>query len=132
MHLRLIRLCTSPRLLFIVKDSKDGNSIIGSLTVAKSKRTVLPFIERAQSKIIRWGTLLFVLSIAIGTLFTWRFTLKINSLRDYAIRVAKSEKAIAPTSSNDELTDLATAMQTMRSELDGKQYVQDSVQHLTH
>ena len=116
----------------IVKDSKDGNSIIGSLTVAKSNRTVLPFIERAQSKIIRWGALLFVLSIGIGALFTWRFTRKINSLRDYAMRVTKGEKAVPPISSNDELTDLANAMQTMRNELDGKQYVQESVQHLTH
>ena len=116
----------------IVKDSKDGNSIIGSLKVAKSNRTVLPFIERSQSKIIRWGSLLFVFSIGIGALFTWLFTRKINSLRDYATRVTKGWKAVLPISSNDELTDLANAMQTMRNELDGKQYVQESVQHLTH
>jgi two-component system, OmpR family, sensor histidine kinase CreC len=122
----------SDSIMYIAAPIKDGSQIIGSLTVAKSNRTVLPFIERAQTKIIRWGALLFVLSIIIGSLFTWRFTRKINSLRDYAIKVAKGEKALAPTSSNDELTDLANAMQTMRNELDGKQYVQDSVQHLTH
>jgi two-component system, OmpR family, sensor histidine kinase CreC len=122
----------SDTIMYVAAPIKDSKNIIGSLTVAKPNRTVLPFIERAQSKIIRWGALLFVLSIAIGALFTWRFTRKINSLRDYAIRVAKGEKAVPPTSSNDELTDLANAMQTMRSELDGKQFVQDSVQHLTH
>ncbi len=122
----------SDTIMYVAAAIKDGQKIIGSLTVAKPNRTVLPFIERAQSKIIRWGTLLFVLSIAIGALFTWRFTNKINKLRDYAISVAKGEKAVPPTSSNDELTDLANAMQTMRSELDGKLYVQESVQHLTH
>ena len=122
----------SDTIMYVAAAIKDESKIIGSLTVAKSNRTVLPFIERAQSKIIRWGALLFVLSIAIGALFTWKFTKKINSLRDYAIRVAKGDKAVPPTSSNDELTDLANAMQTMRSELDGKQYVQESVQHLTH
>ena len=116
----------------ITKDSQDGSVIIGSLTVAKSNRTVLPFIERAQNKIIRWGALLFVLSIAIGALFTWRFTSKINKLRDYAINIAQGKKATPPTSRNDELSDLAKAMQTMRSELDGKQYVQENMQHLTH
>ena len=116
----------------IIKDGQDGSAIIGSLTVAKSNRTVLPFIERAQYKIIRWGALLLVLSLIIGSLFTWRFTSKINKLRDYAINIAQGKKATPPTSSNDELSDLAKAMQTMRSELDGKQYVQDSVQHLTH
>ncbi len=122
----------SDTIMYVAAPIRSGNQIIGSLTVAKPNRTVLPFIERAQAKIIRWGALLFVLSIAIGALFTWRFTRKINSLRDYAMRVARGEKVIAPTSSNDELTDLANAMQTMRSELDGKQYVQENVQHLTH
>ena len=122
----------SDTIMYVAAAIKDGQKIIGSLTVAKPNRTVLPFIERAQSKIIRWGALLFVLSIAIGALFTWRFTNKINKLRDYAISVAKGEKVVPPTSSNDELTDLANAMQTMRTELDGKLYVQESVQHLTH
>ena len=122
----------SDSIMYIAAPIKDGSAIIGSLTVAKSNRTVLPFIERAQYKIIRWGALLFILSIIIGSLFTWRFTRKINALRDYALNISQAKKATPPTSSNDELTDLANAMQTMRTELDGKQYVQTSVQHLTH
>jgi two-component system sensor histidine kinase CreC len=122
----------SDTVMYIAAPIKDGNKIIGSLTVAKANHTLLPFIARAQNKIIRWGALLLVLSLIIGTLFTWRFTRKINKLREYAIKVAKGEKATAPTSSNDELSELASAMLSMRNELDGKQYVQDSVQHLTH
>jgi two-component system, OmpR family, sensor histidine kinase CreC len=122
----------SDTIMYVAAPIRDAGNIIGSLTVAKPNRTLLPFVERAQAKIIRWGALLLVLSIAIGALFTWRFTRKINALRDYAIQVAKGEKTNPPTSSNDELTDLAKAMQTMRDELDGKQYVQNSVEHLTH
>lgn len=122
----------SDTIMYIAAPIKSGQKIIASLTVAKPNRTVLPFIERAQTKIIRWGALLFVLSIAIGAIFTWRFTSKINLLRDYAMRVAKGEKATPPQSSNDELSDLATAMQTMRFELDGKQHLQTNIQHLTH
>lgn len=118
--------------MYVAAPIKDGNTIIGSLTVAKPNRALLPFIERAQQKIIKWGALLFVISIGIGSLFTWRFTRKIRQLRDYALQVSQGEKATPPTSSNDELSELALAMQTMRSELDGKQYIQDSVQHLTH
>ncbi|MDP1658174.1 MAG: two-component system sensor histidine kinase CreC [Methylotenera sp.] len=122
----------SDTIMYIAAPIKDGNKIIGSLTVAKPNRTLLPFIERAQNKIIRWGALLFTLSLGIGALFTWRFTRKINELRDYAISVTKGEKATSPTSSNDELSELASAMQTMRNELDGKEHVQNSIQHLTH
>lgn len=122
----------SDTIMYIAAPIRDGNQIIGSLTVAKPNRTLLPFIERAQNKIIRWGALLLVLSLAIGALFTWRFTRKINALREYALRVSKGEKATPPTSSNDELTELANAMQTMRTELDGKLHMQNSIQHLTH
>ena len=122
----------SDTIMYIAAPIKDGDKIIGSLTVAKPNRTLLPFIERAQNKIIRWGALLLGISLIIGLLFTWRFTRKINALREYAVKVTKGEKASPPTSSNDELSELAKAMQTMRSELDGKQYIQDSVQHLTH
>ena len=122
----------SDTIMYVAAPIKDGNEIIGSLTVAKPNSTMTPFIQRAQYKIIRWGIVLLGISLIIGVLFTWRFTAKINKLRDYAVQVAQGEKAIAPTSSNDELSELATAMQTMRSELDGKQYFQDSVEHLTH
>ena len=118
--------------MYVAAPIKDGKRIIGALTVAKANRTLLPFIERAQSKIIRWGALLLTLSLIIGIMFTLRFTHKINALREYAMKVANGEKVHAPTSSNDELAELARAMQMMRNELDGKQYVQDSVQHLTH
>lgn len=122
----------SDTIMYVAAPIKDGDQIIGSLTVAKPNSTMTPFIKRAQTKIIRWGLVLIALSLTLGALFTWRFTAKINKLRDYAIRVTQGEKAIAPTSSNDELSELAMAMQTMRSELDGKQYFQDSVEHLTH
>jgi len=122
----------SDTIMYVASPIKEGDVIIGSLTVAKPNRTLLPFIERAQQKIIRWGALLFVLSLLIGAFFTWRFTRKINKLSEYATLVSKGDKAVAPTSSNDELSELALAMQSMRVELDGKQYVQDSVQHLTH
>jgi two-component system sensor histidine kinase CreC len=119
-------------IMYIAAPIKDGKKIIGSLTVAKPNRSLLPFIERAQLKIMRWGLLLFVLSLAIGVLFTWRFTSAIHRLRDYAIAVAQGKKASNPSSSNDELAELANAMQSMRHELDGKQHVQDAIHQITH
>ncbi len=119
-------------IMYIAAPIKDRKQIIGSLTVAKPNRALLPFIERAQLKITRWGILLVVLSLAIGALFTWRFTRAIHRLRDYAIAVSQGKNATNPTSSNDELAELASAMQTMRNELDGKQHVQDAIHQITH
>lgn len=49
---------------------------------------------------------------------------KINALRDYTLNISQGKKTTLPKSSNDELTVLVKVMQTMRNELDGKQYVQ--------
>ena len=93
-------LSRSDSIMYIAAPIKNGSQIIGSLTVAKSNRTVLPFIERAQYKIMRWGALLLVLSLIIGSLFTWRFTRKIHQLRDYALNISQGKKATPPNSSN--------------------------------
>lgn len=118
--------------MYVAAPIKDGSNIIGALTVAKPNRALLPFIERAQAKILRWGALLLALSVIIGVLFTWRFTRAIHRLRDYAVAVSQGKKAAQPSSRNDELDELAKAMHTMRTELDGKQYVQDYIHQLTH
>ncbi len=118
--------------MYVAAPIRDGGNIIGALTVAKPNRALLPFIERAQAKILRWGALLLALSVIIGVLFTWRFTRAIHRLRDYAVAVSQGKKAAQPSSRNDELDELAKAMHTMRTELDGKQYVQDYIHQLTH
>ncbi len=119
-------------IMYVAAPIKDGKNIIGSLTVAKPNRAMLPFIQRAQMKILGWGALLLGMSILIGIWFTWRFTRAIHRLRDYAVAVSQGKKAAQPSSSNDELDELAKAMHTMRNELDGKQYVQDYIHQLTH
>ncbi|MFM9835872.1 MAG: two-component system sensor histidine kinase CreC [Methylophilaceae bacterium] len=118
--------------MYVAAPIMQNGNIVGSLTVAKPNRTMLPFIERAQRKIMLWGALLLGLSLFLGVFFTWRFTRAIHRLRDYAIAVSQGKKAENPTSSNDELADLANAMDMMRSELDGKAHVQDAIHQLTH
>lgn len=119
-------------IMYVAAPVKHGNEIIGALTVAKANRTMQPFIERAQQKIVSRGWWLVFISLLLGLLFTWRFTRAIHRLRDYAIAVANGAKAPKPDSSNDELAELANAMHTMRQQLDGKQYVQDYIHHVTH
>lgn len=119
-------------IMYVAAPIIDNGQIIGVLTVSKPNSTMQPFIHRAQQKITRWGAALFVISLGMGIIFTWRFTRAIHRLRDYAIAVARGEKAAAPDSSNDELAELATAMKTMRDELDGHQHIEEAIHQLTH
>ena len=109
-----------------------GVRIIGVLTVAKPNATVQPFIERSQTKIRNRGFLLLAAAAAIGVLFTWRLTRSVNRLRRYARDVTEGRRVPPPESGASEIAELGRALEAMREKLEGKQYVEQYVQTLTH
>ncbi|MEC5398717.1 two-component system sensor histidine kinase CreC [Uliginosibacterium sp. H1] len=111
---------------------RDGARIIGVLTVAKPVATVEPIIERSEQTILRHGIVLMGGAALIGLGVTLWLTASIRRLRAYARDVAAGKRVTPPTGGGRELSELANAMETMRSELDGKQYVEHYVQALTH
>ncbi|MDQ8020662.1 MAG: two-component system sensor histidine kinase CreC [Moraxellaceae bacterium] len=110
----------------------DGTRIIGVLTVAKPVATVEPIIERSEQTILRHGVVLMGGAALIGLGVTLWLTASIRRLRAYARDVAAGKRITPPTGGGRELSELANAMDAMRSELDGKQYVEHYVQALTH
>ena len=47
---------------------REGDEILGSLTVAKPNRTLLPMIERSEHQLLQGAALLLCLSLLIGAL----------------------------------------------------------------
>jgi two-component system, OmpR family, sensor histidine kinase CreC len=88
--------------------------LIGVLTVAKPNRLIDPFIERSQQVVTRWGVVL--LGVA---------------LRRYAQAVTAGERVELPRTAG-EFDELGRALETMRTRLEGKQYVEQYVHALTH
>jgi two-component system sensor histidine kinase CreC len=111
---------------------KDGERIIGVLTVAKPIATVEPIIARSEQAILRDGAWLLAGSALIGLGVTLWLTGSIGRLRNYARDVAAGKRVTPPTGGGKQLSELALAMDAMRAELDGKQYVERYVQELTH
>ncbi|HVK56943.1 MAG TPA: two-component system sensor histidine kinase CreC [Burkholderiales bacterium] len=111
---------------------KDGERMVGVLTVAKPNSTVQPFIERAQNKIRERGIVLLIAAALIGVFFTWRLTRSITRLRIYARDVSSGKRAQLPASNNSEIAELGRSLEAMREKLEGKQYVEEYVHTLTH
>jgi two-component system sensor histidine kinase CreC len=63
---------------------------------------------------------------------SWRITAPINKLTEYARAVRDGERVDLPSLGGGETRELGEAFEEMRSALDGKQYVEDYVQTLTH
>ncbi len=110
---------------------RDGN-IIGVVTVAKPSVAVQPFIETAIRNVEEKGILLILAGLALGLLITYWLTLSIRQLTAYARAVREGKRVRVPRLREKELAQLAGAMEAMRSELEGKDYVENYLHTLTH
>jgi two-component system sensor histidine kinase CreC len=93
---------------------------------------VQPFIERAIRNIEEKGVLLILAALTLGLLITYWLTLSIRQLTAYARAVREGKRVRVPRLREKELAQLAGAMEAMRSELEGKDYVENYLHTLTH
>ncbi len=115
-----------------VYDPGDGRTLIGVLTLAQPNDSIDPFITASQRAIVARGAWLIGLSALIGLLMTWWLSRGISSLSRYAKAVSAGEPVPPPRRRRDEIGDLGQALETMRRQLEGKAYVEQYVQSLTH
>jgi two-component system, OmpR family, sensor histidine kinase CreC len=111
---------------------RDGQRLIGVLTVAQPNRALEPFIVASQRNILQRGGWLIGLSALIGLVMSWWLIRGIGGLNRYAKAVSAGEPVPPPRPRRDEIGDLGKALETMRRKLEGKAYVEQYVQSLTH
>lgn len=121
----------STSVMHVAAPIRDGNRVVGVLTVAKPNSAIAPFIARSERTILRWGFLLLGTALAVGLLAAWWLSRQLGGLRRYADKVTAGERATLPDSAG-EFADLGRALETMRERLEGKQYVERYVHALTH
>ena len=109
----------------------DAGGIVGSLTVAKPNRAIAPFIDRSQQVVLRWGWVLMGVALLVGLVASWWLSRQLAALRRYADAATAGERAVLPRTAG-EFADLGRALETMRTRLEGKQYVERYVHGLTH
>lgn len=122
----------SSSVMHVAAPVRDGQALIGVLTVAKANQRMEPFIAASQASILRQGWLLLGLSFLIGLGVTWWLSRSIERLNRYATAVAAGERAALPEVGGGELGELGQSLETMREKLDGKQYVESYVHTLAH
>jgi two-component system, OmpR family, sensor histidine kinase CreC len=119
--------------LHIAAPIRHGDRIIGVLTVRKPKLDQWEILELRQLKIIfssaliALGILLFCAAVLVWVLRPLR------RLTDYALSVSEGKRLPLPSLGGGvEVSALGKAMETMREELEGRDYATRYVQTLTH
>jgi len=126
----------SSSVMHVAAPVRDGERIIGVLTVSKPTVTLRPYIERSQQRILAWSGWMLGLTLLLGLLLSWWLASSVSRLKRYAQAVADGQRVELPRlgriSGRTELNDLAQALEAMRQKLEGKAYVEQYVHSLTH
>ncbi len=118
--------------LYIAAPIVVDNETIGVLSVGKPTRNANQFIEEAKRKIIVGGLVSGFSLVLIALLISAMITRPIHRLTTYARAIRDGRREVLPRLSGREIVELGEAFEQMRDTLEGKQYVENYVQTLTH
>jgi len=121
----------STSVMYVAAPVRDGDRVIGVVTVGKPLATVQQFIDRAQRRIFVAGFWLLGLSAAVGMLVTGWMVRAVRQLKSYATQVHAGERVPVPRLPG-ELGDLAVAVDEMRERLEDRERLEHTVRALTH
>ncbi|NWD72349.1 two-component system sensor histidine kinase CreC [Pseudomonas gingeri] len=110
----------------------DNDQIIGVVTVAKPNSSLQPYVDRTEHRLLMYGAGLIGLGLLFGALLSWWLSAALRRLTAYAQAVSEGRKAELPRYRGGEMAQLANAVEHMRTQLEGKAYVERYVHTLTH
>ncbi|MAS94598.1 MAG: two-component system sensor histidine kinase CreC [Verrucomicrobiales bacterium] len=117
---------------FIAAPIYFEDEMIGTLTVSRPEVAMAPFVDESRRLILK-TSLVAAAVVAIGSVL-WAYLIlsPIRNLTRHALGVAQGEKETVPPTGLGELKTLSLALEKMRRELEGRHYVENYVQALTH
>jgi two-component system sensor histidine kinase CreC len=118
--------------MYVASPIVAQGDIIGVLSVGKPATTANRFIESAKRKIIFSGAIVGLAVILVGVVISGMVTRPIQKLTAYAKAVKDGKRITLPSLDRSEIGELGEAFEEMRDALEGKQYVENYVQALTH
>ncbi len=111
---------------------RDGDRIIGVVTVAKPNSSLQPYVDRTERRLLYYGAGLIVLGLMFAGLLSWWVSSALRRLTGYAQAVSEGRRVELPRYRGGELAQLSAAVEHMRTQLEGKDYVERYVHTLTH
>jgi two-component system sensor histidine kinase CreC len=112
----------------IIVDSK----IFGVLTLIKPTIRVNSFVESAKVKILFICFIIGIISVLTFLLLSQAITKPIENLITYARAIRDGKRPALPNLGSSEIGELGQAFIEMKTALEGKNYIENYVQTLTH
>jgi two-component system sensor histidine kinase CreC len=122
----------SSSILYVAAPILVKGKTVGVLTVAKPTTNVNIFFKSARPRILKIGIVSIAMAIFLSLLVTIWIARPIKRLTDYANNVREGKRVDLPKLGRSELSEMGMAFEKMREALEGKKYIEEYVQTLTH
>jgi len=121
-----------PKVMVIAAPVKYQDKTIGVVSVLKPIDTLEGHLLTETQQLQNYAFVLLGLALVLGYLLSLWFTHSLNKLAKYANSMAEGKKVAPPQMRDDRLAKLSESISYMRSQLDGKEYVENYIHSLTH
>jgi len=122
----------APAALFVAAPIRVAGKIAGVLTVIKPTTNIAAFVSAAMPRIFRIGAISLASAIILGLGVSMWVTRQVGRLTRYANNVREGRRVPFPKLARTELKTMGIAFEKMREALDGRAYVEQYVEALTH
>ena len=119
-------------IMYVASPIMVNDEIAGVLSVGKSTRATNEFVQSSKQKILISGTLVCILVILFSMVVSRAVTRPVQTLTEYAEAISDGKRVDLPPLGRSEMGKLGSAFEEMRDSLEGKKYVENYVQTLTH
>jgi two-component system sensor histidine kinase CreC len=119
-------------ILYVATPITVKGKMSGVLTVAKPTTNINSFLGGAKPRIFRVGVVSLVFAILFSLLASVWITRPIKRLTVYANDVREGKRVAFPKLDRSEIGEMGMAFEKMKEALEGKKYVEQYVQSLTH
>lgn len=118
--------------MYVGAPIQQNGKTIGMLSVAKPQRGVLAFVWETE-RWLKWSIVTTVVLMLLGIYLAARWaTRPLEVLAQHALSVSRGERSTSPHMPGHQMKTLASALESMRDALEGREYVENYVQSLTH
>jgi two-component system, OmpR family, sensor histidine kinase CreC len=121
----------APAVMHVSAALRKGGTVAGVVSISQPVVELEPFVALARSQLLKRAAVGLIAALLVGTFFAFSLSRGTARLVQYAHDVGSNARTSMPKVSG-ELHAVAAAIDTMRQQLDGKAYVESSMQTFAH
>ena len=118
--------------MYVAAPIYHNDQIFGVLTTVKSTIDLKPFIVNQEQQIKEYASYLFLISLLFGAGASYFVSRSMGKIIRYTTNISKGKNVVAPKIRQVEFAELSKAIEKLRVDLEGREYVEEYINTMAH